>query len=78
MPDTNRPSAAQQLRQVAVQQEAELLGKNEYKEESTEYQIDGSSTPTEIDGAKQERTKLSVMNIYNGDNTYQNPDGVTI
>ncbi len=78
MPDTNRPSAAQQLRQVAVQKETELLAKNDYQEDSKEYQIDGSSTPTEINGAKQERTKLSVMNMFSGDNEYKNPDGAGI
>ena len=78
MPDTNRPSAAEQLRKVAVQKETELLAKNEYQEDSREYQIDGSSTPNEINGAKQERTKLTVMNMFNGDNEYKNPDGVGI
>lgn len=78
MPDTNRITAAQQLRQVATQKESELLGKNEYQSESTEYQIDGSSAPVEINGAKQERTKLSVMNTFTNENEYKNPDGVGI
>jgi hypothetical protein len=75
MPDTNRPAASEILRQTAVEQEAALLGKNEYREESAEY--DATKVPTEIDGAKDERTKLTVMNMFSGDNEYKNPDGNT-
>lgn len=73
MPDTNRQPASTILRQTAVEQEAALLGKNEFREDSAEY--DATKVPTEIDGAKEERIKLTVMNTFNGDNEYKNPDG---
>lgn len=76
MPDTNRIPAAQQLRQTATQKEAELLTKNTYQEESKEYSA--VVVPEEIDGTKTERIQLTVMNTFNGDNEYKNPDGVNI
>jgi hypothetical protein len=72
MPDTNRPAAAVQLREVAAQQEDALLGKNAFQENSKEY--NAGAVPTEIDGALQDRTQLTVMNMFNGDNEYKNPD----
>jgi signal recognition particle GTPase len=76
MPDTNRPPAAQQLREVAVQEETKLLASNTFQEESKEYSA--SVAPAEINGAKDERTKLSVMNMFNESNEYKNPDGANI
>jgi hypothetical protein len=76
MPDTNKAPASQILRETAVQEETKLLGKNEFRESSSEYGI--GSTPEEINGAKEERTKLTVINMFTDGSPYQNPDGENI
>lgn len=76
MANTNKILASQQLREVAAQKEAELLGKNVFKETSSEYSA--TKVPTEIDGALQERVKLTVSNIFTEENGYKNPDGENI
>ena len=76
MPDTNRVPAAQQLRDVAVQKEGELEAMNAFQPESKEY--DATKVPAEIDGAKEERAKLTVMNSFTEAEFYKNPDGANI
>ena len=76
MPDTNRPPASQQLREVAVQKEGELEAMNAFQPESKEYSA--NVVPAEIDGAKEERIKLTVMNPFTEAEGYKNPDGVNI
>lgn len=73
MPDTNRVPAATQLRNVAVQKEGELEAMNAFQQESKEYSA--NAVPTEIDGAKEERAKLMVMNPFTEAEGYKNPDG---
>jgi hypothetical protein len=73
MPDTGtRVPAAQILRQTAIQEEASELGRNEYRENSSEYSA--TTVPVEIDGSGTERVKQSVINMYTQDNEYKNPD----
>lgn len=62
MPNTNVPQASEQLRQIAIQKEDELMGKNPFKELSNEYGF--SKVPEEIDGARKERTDLIVQNPF--------------
>lgn len=76
MPDTNRAPASQQLRETAAEKERELMGKNEFRENSSEYGI--TLVPEEIDGALEERTKLTVINMFTEGNEYQNPDGENV
>ena len=76
MANTERKPAAETLRSVAAQKENELLARNEFQEDSNAY--DATKIPKEIDGAESERIKLGIMNMYNEDNDYKNPDGENI
>jgi len=76
MPNTERQPAAEILRNVAAQKENELLARNEFQVDSKPY--DATKVPEEIDGAKAERIKLGVMNMYSEGNDYKNPDGENI
>ena len=73
MADTNKKPASTILREIAVQEQTTELGKNVYKEDSEEYSF--TKVPEEIDGAETERIKLKVMNQFNEDAEYRNPEG---
>ena len=73
MADVSKKPASTILRETAIQEQKAELGKNEFREDSAEYTA--NSIPEEIDGAKEERIKLSVMNQFNEDAEYRNPDG---
>lgn len=72
MPDSSRRPASLQLRETAEQEQIAELAKNEFRENSSEYGV--TKVPEEIDGALEERTKLTVMNMYNENGEYRNPD----
>jgi len=72
MADTQKKPASQILRDTAIKEQKAELGKNEYKENSSEY--NATQVPEEIDGAEKERIKLKVMNQFTDEEGYKNPD----
>ena len=76
MPESQRIAASDILRQTAVEQETMLRGKNEFRETSTEYSA--GVVPDEIDGSKDVRTKLTVINLFTENQGYKSPDGANV
>lgn len=76
MSDTNRKAASTILREIGVQEEIVERGKNKWKEDSNEYGF--TKVPEEIDGSLEERTKETVINYYDENKPYKNPDADSI
>ena len=73
----SRITAAQQLRDVAAQQEQKLEAINTFKPNSNEYgatnpEVLNANEGTAID--KQQRKILQSINFYNENNQYKSPE----